>query len=126
MNLFLDDIRVPHKVKHVELPFAQWKVVRNFTGFCHAINHHFQLTNELPNFISFDHDLSDKDALEFERNPHHVAIEKTGMDCAKWLVEFCQDHNLKMCNFMVHSMNPVGKSNIENLLNNFVEFQNKG
>jgi len=60
--------------------------------------------NGLPDFISFDHDLG---------------LEKTGYDCAKWLVEFCLDKNLILPEFQVHSQNPVGKENIEALLNNF-------
>ena len=58
----------------------------------------------IPDFISFDHDLG---------------IEETGYDCAKFLVEYCLDHNLTIPNFTVHSQNPVGKENIEKLLNNF-------
>jgi len=60
--------------------------------------------NGLPDFISFDHDLG---------------LGKTGYDCAKWLVEFCLDKNLILPEFQVHSQNPVGKENIETLLNNF-------
>lgn len=60
--------------------------------------------NGLPDFISFDHDLG---------------LEKTGYDCAKWLVEYCLDKNLMLPEFAVHSQNPVGKENIECLLENF-------
>jgi hypothetical protein len=38
--------------------------------------------------------------------------EKTGYDCAKWLVEYCVEHGLKFPEYVVHSMNPVGKENI--------------
>ncbi len=63
--------------------------------------------NGLPDFISFDHDLG---------------LGKTGYDCAKWLVEYCLDNKLQLPKFSVHSQNPVGKENIENLLNNFAKF----
>jgi len=66
--------------------------------------------NGLPDFISFDHDLGEG---------------KTGFDCAKWLVEFCLDNELPLPEFSVHSQNPVGKENIEKLLENFREVQNK-
>ncbi len=62
------------------------------------------LNNGIPDFISFDHDLG---------------IEETGYDCAKFLVEYCLDHNLSIPNFTIHSQNPVGKENIEKLLHNF-------
>ena len=60
--------------------------------------------NGLPDFISFDHDLGE---------------DESGYDCAKYLVEYCIEHNLSLPKFSVHSQNPVGKENIERLLNNF-------
>ncbi|HUH26208.1 MAG TPA: cyclic-phosphate processing receiver domain-containing protein [Flavobacterium sp.] len=60
--------------------------------------------NGLPDFISFDHDLG---------------LEESGFDCAKWLVNYCLETNLRLPEFEVHSQNPVGKQNIESLLNNF-------
>lgn len=64
--------------------------------------------NGMPEFISFDHDLG---------------LGKTGLDCAKWLVEFCLDNQVPLPEFTVHSQNPVGKENIEMLLNNLKKFQ---
>jgi hypothetical protein len=48
--------------------------------------------------------------------------EKTGYDCAKWLVNFCMDNNLKLPEYYVHSMNPVGRRNILGYLDNYVKF----
>ena len=48
-------------------------------------------------YISFDHDLG---------------IGKTGYDVAKYIVE----HQVKVEGFRCHSMNPVGRKNIEELL----------
>lgn len=47
--------------------------------------------------------------------------EKTGMEAAKWLVEYCMDNNLNLNNtgILGHSNNPSGKDNIVTLLNNF-------
>lgn len=126
MKLFLDDIRDPYKVTYMLMPLGPWKVVRNYDGFCNAINHHYQETRGLPDFISFDHDLSLEHYSENMMNPaaynnmYNTFKEKTGLDCAKWLVEFCLDKKLQMCQFQVHSMNPVGKSNIESYLNSFI------
>ena len=58
----------------------------------------------LPDFISFDHDLGE---------------DLSGYDCAKYLVEYCLTHQLPLPNYKVHSQNPVGKENIERLLENF-------
>ena len=45
--------------------------------------------------------------------------EKTGMECAKWFVDFCIDNDVKSPDFMVHSKNPAGAENIQSLLDNF-------
>lgn len=64
-----------------------------------------------PHFVSFDHDLGDN--------------IPTGADMAKWLVEKDLDSNYtflpKDFSFYVHSANPVGKKNIEGLLNQYLE-----
>src|SRR5690606_5639955 len=57
-----------------------------------------------PVFLSFDHDLG---------------LEESGHDCAKWLVNYCLDNDLRLPEFAVHSQNPVRKENIASLLNNF-------
>lgn len=132
VNIFLDDVR---SLKSVYLPRhkfpGEWKIVRNYRSFCNAINDLFLHTGGLPQFISFDHDLADEHYSENMVDPilynemYPSFKEKTGFDCAKWLVEFCLDRNLQMCAFQVHSMNPVGKKNIESLLSSFVNFKNE-
>ncbi len=84
----------------------------------------------MPDFISFDHDLGDEHYEEFwwsrnDRNPQQGKFrygamkEKTGYCAAKWLVKYCLDNNLKMCEYQAHTMNPIGKENIEKLLEAF-------
>ena len=113
--LFLDDIRFPVEAYHYtgEKIFLNkdWCIVRNYRQFVNQI-----IQKGLPEMISFDHDLadmnsSDSDNLKF--------TEKTGYDCAKWLVEYCMDNHLNLPKFYSHSMNPVGKENILSLLENF-------
>jgi len=53
-------------------------------------------------------------------------VEKTGLDCAKWLVDYCMDNNQKLPEYSVHSMNPAGGKNILEYLNNFKKFQEDG
>ena len=62
--------------------------------------------NGMPDGICFDHDLGE---------------ENTGYDCAKWLVEYCMDNGLSIPKWNVQSSNPVGKENINSLLNNFLK-----
>ena len=95
-NLYLDDIRMP--------PDNSCVIVRSYDEFI------FRLSQQpMPDMISFDHDLGIcKDGK----------IAKTGMDCAKWIVE--KEYKIK--EFKVHSANPVGKANIEGLLNQWKEY----
>lgn len=61
----------------------------------------------VPDFISFDHDLG-------ERVP-------SGYDCAREFVRTIQTkHTEATFNYTVHSMNPIGKKNIEAYLESFL------
>ncbi|WP_294302925.1 cyclic-phosphate processing receiver domain-containing protein [uncultured Chryseobacterium sp.] len=113
--LFLDDIRYPKNAypytKQEIFQKEGWYIARNYQAFVDRI-----LEKGLPEMISFDHDLADEHYLEPNSREY---VEKTGYDCAKWLVEYCMDHCLDLPEYYCHSMNPVGKQNIESLLNNF-------
>jgi len=91
-KLFLDDIRLP--------PDDTWDVVRSYDEFVAYIE-----ANGMPDVISFDHDLG----FTFW---DEVCFEKSGYDCAKWLVK----KGLRLRQWFVHSMNPVGRENIHALL----------
>ncbi|WP_172283752.1 cyclic-phosphate processing receiver domain-containing protein [Chryseobacterium sp. LAM-KRS1] len=110
--LFLDDIRCPEEAYHYTKQdfflLKDWIIVRNYKQFIHWISE-----KGLPEMISFDHDLADGE------HTGNWDSEKTGYDCAKWLIEYCMDHHLDVPQFYSHSMNPVGKKNIINLLENF-------
>lgn len=76
---------------------------------------------EVDKFSEIEHILKEKgDYMKRFFIPNE--IEKTGFDCAKFLVEYCMENNLKLPEFYVHSMNPVGKDNIVNYLNNFKKY----
>ena len=109
--LFLDDIRDPiHAFGYTNFGLfvtKQWDIVRDYDQFVDYIN-----KNGLPDFIAFDHDLGEKNyGIDFW-DDHINDTEKTGYDCAKFLVDYCIDNNLKLPEFYVHSMNPIGKKNI--------------
>jgi hypothetical protein len=134
-NLFLDDIRDPkdafgytNQSAYIKL---EWKIVRNFNQFVEMIENNYYEHNVLPKMISFDHDLADHHYAPPEHwhrynewGEEQNFKEKTGYDCAKWLVNFCLDHNLHLPVCLVHSMNITGAENIVALLNNFIKFQN--
>jgi hypothetical protein len=101
----------------------EWIVVKNYDEFVNYIS-----TNGLPYLISFDHDLADEhyDQSLYLTNYDDMSKsfkEKTGLDCAKWLVDYCLDNSLKLPKFVVHSMNPVGAENISSYLKAFEQFQ---
>ena len=111
-NLFLDDIRVPSDVTWIELPEVEWKIVRNYDEFVNII-----CSFGMPELISFDHDLSFEHYPQTkedysEKIDYSKYSEKTGYDCAKWLVSECQKLGVKHPPYVVHSMNPVGVKNI--------------
>ena len=94
MPLYLDDLRpTPEGFDHVY----------NYEEFVAYLER-----KGLPDFISFDHDLGE---------------DLSGYDCAKYLVEYCLEHQLPLLDYQVHSQNPVGKENIERLLENFRSFE---
>lgn len=121
-NLFLDDIRQPAVVGNYILPVdlrplyrkEEWYIVRNYHEFVDCIT-----KNGSPKIVSFDHDLAEihydpatwREGFKYE--------EETGLDCAKWLINYCMDNNKKLPFCLVHSMNPVGRENIINLLKNY-------
>jgi hypothetical protein len=121
MKLFLDDNRNPYDVFKTTInPIYEdnnWVVVKNYNQFVEYIQQ-----NGLPEVISFDHDLSfdhyTEDNQKGDLN-YDDFKEKTGYHCGVWLIEYCTKMNLKLPKYFVHSMNPVGSKNIENLLSSF-------
>jgi hypothetical protein len=115
VKIYLDDIRIP-----VE---DGWTVVRNFEEFKTAVQ-----TAGLENIecISFDHDLGESAMDEYFRNvrpnyklEYENITEKTGYDCAKWLVDYAISNKTVIPQVYIHSANPVGAANIFGYINNY-------
>lgn len=122
-NLFLDDIRMPEDVSWVKLPKnVEWVIVRNYKEFRKTI-----LNKGIPEFVAYDHDLSDAhydnyhsiDANGELGIDYDKFTEKTGYDCCKFLVNHCNKLDVKHPDYVVHSMNPVGKKNIINYVESY-------
>jgi hypothetical protein len=131
--LFLDDIRVPldcctYMMNRDFYQNNEFVIVRDYNQFTNYIE-----TNGLPDIISFDHDLADSHYTpeylwdDYEKSKAwqdaQVHTEKTGYDCAKWLIDYCIENNLNCPEYTCHSMNPVGKDNIMGVLDNFKKYQ---
>ena len=120
-NIYLDDVRtpLPNTSTH-DTP--DWIVVRNYDEFVAKIT---ELGLENIGLISLDHDLGDTAMMEWHTNvyknftlDYNNIIEKTGMDCTKWLVEQWMD-GAPVCKVMVHSANAIGSANMMGYINNF-------
>lgn len=131
--IYLDDIRTPAETR--------WVVVRDFVEFVSTID---EVGLENVAVISLDHDLGPTAAREYFNNvsPNYTLNynnikERTGMDCAKWLVEqfylrnpdwltLAQEDKLDtdaifpFPTVYTHSANPIGSANIMGYINNFL------
>jgi hypothetical protein len=135
--IWLDDVRDPNKNDWLVFsPISDYEEVvwlKTYEEFTEWI-----INNGLPIGICFDHDLSDFQAFyngypdrfkedyvegvklgKKEKWDDILAKEKTGYDCAKWLVEYCMDSNQPLPKWNVQSANEVGKENINRYLNNY-------
>jgi hypothetical protein len=122
-KLFLDDIRQPkdacYLVTNPRIYWDDdWDIVKNYVEFCSWIKR-----NGLPGIVSFDHDLADihyeVDFNDWNDNTaDQLGVEETGLDCAKWLVEYCLNNGFDLPEYYVHSANPVGRKNIQVYLDN--------
>jgi 5-formaminoimidazole-4-carboxamide-1-beta-D-ribofuranosyl 5'-monophosphate synthetase len=116
-RIYLDDIRTPTE--------EGWIVCRNYDEFVKTIE---DLGLENIDTISLDHDLGDTAIREYFKNTSKNYIidynnihEKTGYDCAKWLVNKSMEEQVNLPTVTVHSANPVGSANIMGYINNYLK-----
>lgn len=110
-NLFIDDERDPIDVKwgsvwerYMYMNY-DWIIARNWYEVLEII-----ISYGIPSIISFDHDLGDN--------------TPTGYDIAKNISNLIMDGGHKIPDkfqYLVHSKNPIGKTNIESYMNNFLK-----
>jgi hypothetical protein len=113
-NLFLDDVRWPHQVSWVALPLVEWKIVRSYQEFVNYVK-----ANGLPKRVTFDHDLGPEHYTYDWSGTDLYPNQDTGYDCVKWLVQYCQDHNLAFPEYHLHTMNVVGLENMKSYIEAF-------
>lgn len=119
-KIYLDDERTPTE--------GEWVVCRNYEEFVNKIE---ELGLENIESISLDHDLGDSAIREYFNNvkknfiiDYNNIIEKTGYDCAKWLVNKSMDFGIELPLITTHSANPVGSANIMGYINNYLDQKN--
>ena len=113
--LYLDDVRIPTT--------DSWEVVRNYDEFVAHIKMHGLENYEV---ISLDHDLGEGAMVEYYTNvkpnyelDYNRIPEKTGMDCARYLVAESMHTKIPLPTIYVHSANPIGAANIIGYVNNY-------
>ena len=124
MKLFLDDERQPQQAALYMQPrigklnpiyLEEWMVVKTYSQFVIAVSkYHNEITH-----MSFDHDLANIHYNALTGKQSFEYREKTGYDCAKWLVEFYEEKKINLPIYFVHSMNPIGAENITRYLENY-------
>ena len=114
-RIYLDDVRTPTG--------NNWIVVRDYDEFVSKVN---ELGLENIEIISLDHDLGDTAMNEYYNNVHpnytldyNNITEKTGLDCAKFLVAESMNTKIPLPQIYVHSANPIGSANIMGYVNNY-------
>ena len=131
MKLFLDDFRKPSDVtwggaKTYEL--GGWYTVDTATKFVSLVD---ELTSEnMPQVISFDHDLLDehyepgknwKDLIVYEGKEFEGVNNWTGFHCAEYFIEHLLKHDITPPIMYCHSLNQQGTRNIERIWNKYID-----
>jgi hypothetical protein len=119
LKIYLDDVRTPVPQNDGK---TEWTVVRSYDEFVQKVT---EIGLENIDVISLDHDLGPSAMREWHNNVYHnYALnydnieEKTGYDCAKWLVEQWMDGKT-VVDVYTHSANAIGSANIMGYINNY-------
>lgn len=123
-NIYLDDVRTPLSLNNAWVEgIPEWTVVRSYDEFINKIN---EVGLENIELISLDHDLDQTAMDEWYNNvvnnytiDYNNIKEKTGFDCAKWLVEEWKKGK-PVVTVVTHSANAIGSANIMGYINNFL------
>lgn len=87
-RLFLDDQRKPPQTTH------EWVVAKSLAEFKRVI-----LARGLPEFVGFDHDLTEA------HYAHNYRDGLTGLDAVMWLHGFCVTAGKPFPNYATHTLN---------------------
>jgi hypothetical protein len=117
VSIYLDDIRTPND--------ERWIICRNYDEFVNKVD---EIGLDNIETISLDHDLGETAIREYFKNVTNNYIldysnihEKTGYDCAKWLVEKSIETEVNLPTILTHSANPIGSANIMGYINNYLK-----
>ena len=103
-HIWLDDFRVPDFPDLYKHDVA-WE--KDYDSFVDRVKVMGKYISDC--FIHFDHDLGEG---------------KNGYDCAKFLIDWCLEHDYEVPDYDIHSANPVGRKNIESVFESYWKIKN--
>jgi hypothetical protein len=122
--LWLDDQRDPVKYFKKKPTKEEGTLFRNLTYYKNNIFNRYnvtfrwahsyedfirEITTKMPDFISFDYDLKNGRSNVEGKLPN-------GIDCAKWLMKYCEENGIPMPKSYVHSANPKHSPELNRML----------
>lgn len=128
--LWLDDLRNPFLDDEGRVPKGDYEII---WVVCYLQFTQWISKNGLPDLISFDHDLAPEHytpekywndyeaSKDYQEKKALLFQDKTGLDCAKWLVNYCVEKGGSLPEYKIHSANPVGADNIERCLFSYLD-----
>ena len=109
------------KYTHDQKYLLKWDIVRTFYEFKLYVE-----KNDIPEIISFDHDLGDEyydpdiHGSETYSEEYDNLVSKNGYDCAKWLINYCIDNNINPPKkILIHSANESGSLDIKSIFDTY-------
>lgn len=99
-GFFLDDWRWPKDVEKT-MPYPpgiQWRRMKTPVDFECWLEFALDEAVEWPEFISFDYELNFR-----EKTKDGKMVEKTGLDCLRFLLAFIEKHNKEVPELFFHS-----------------------
>lgn len=105
--IYIDDNREDNTWFNQHLSRAEWYsyICRNYEQTIYFINFIRENDIDAHFFLDLDHDLGEIDD----------SLAPSGYDICKWVVE----NHIPLVGFHIHSMNPVGRENMRQLLTHY-------
>ena len=103
--IFIDDYRTPNKYVNVNTNRVyQAYSYNDFVALLNKLYKKYRIIDE----VWFDHDLGPVE-------------QGNGLDCAKYLVQFCEDNHMELPEYHIQSANTVGRLNIDSYLKSYLK-----
>jgi len=113
--LYLDDVREPFQsanyCQNKNYSEKKWHIVRTYQEFKDYIT-----TMGIPEVVSFDYDLTLESYVNTATDEDKIHEYESGYDCLQYLIEACRQQKRQLPSCLIHSMNPVGRKKLYELI----------